>query len=471
MAAPAEPPAREEIRRRLEAGVRQQITPSAETLEKVDRARVDLVASAEAEARRLEIPLVRAVVAGSAARGTFLSDRLDIDLFLLFPPGLPRPDLERHGLRLGRALFEEVEMRYAEHPYLRGRFAGFPVDAVPGYAIPDPAHPQSAVDRTPFHHQYLMERLSSELIEEIRLAKQFLRSLGIYGSEARTQGFSGYAVELLILRHGSLGEFLRAARGWRAPVRIEFMAGSAPRVPDETPLVMDDPVDPARNVTSALSRRNFSTLLLAARAYLADPRPVFFETLRAARLSRAEAIERVRGRGTHVVGVVLPRPPLVDDILYPQIAKAARATAEEARRLGFSVLGSSGAAGPQTVLWLVEVASPLLPTAQPRVGPPPGADRSDSFLEKWGDRAAPVLQGPFVSEEGYLAVEGRREVCRIEPLLTAQLPQISLGRDLTRLKGPGLTVQPLEAIVESEELPLALGELLDKQLPWYRSRT
>ncbi|MHB8351495.1 MAG: CCA tRNA nucleotidyltransferase [Thermoplasmata archaeon] len=464
-----DPSALEATRHRLEAGVRQRITPSAETFERVARARTDLVAAAETEARRQEIPLVRAVVAGSAARGTFLSDRLDIDLFLLFPPGLARSDLEKHGLRLGRALFEEVETRYAEHPYLRGRFGGFAVDAVPGYAITDPAHPQSAVDRTPFHHRYLTERLTPALIDEIRLAKQFLRSLGIYGSEARTQGFSGYAVELLLLRHGSLGELLRTALSWHAPVRIVFTEGSNPRVPEELPLIMDDPVDPARNVTSALSRRNFATLLLAARAYLADPRPVFFETLLPPRLPRAAALERVALRGTHVVGVVLPRPPLVDDILYPQITKAARATAEEARRLGFAVLGSSSAAGPASVTWLLEVASPLLPFAQPREGPPPGADRSDSFLEKWGGPDAPVLQGPFVTEEGRLAVESRREVRRIEPLLTALLPQISLGRDLARLKGPGISVQSLEALAEGEELPLALGELLDKRLPWDRT--
>ncbi len=453
-------------RKRLESEVRRRIAPSPETLERVARARAELVATATAEAARQSIPLVRAVVAGSAARGTFLSDRLDIDLFLLFPPGLARPELERHGLRLAGALFPEAETRYAEHPYLRGRFGGFPVDAVPGYAVTDPSRPQSAVDRTPFHHQYLIERLTPELIEEVRLTKQFLRSLGIYGSESRTQGFSGYAVELLVLRWGSLDRFLDAARGWQAPVRLVVTPGATPRVPEEVPLIMDDPVDPGRNVTSALSRRSFATLLLAAGAYLSDPRPVFFEPRVPPRLDRSSALDRLRVRGTHVAGLELPRPPLVDDILYPQLAKAARATAEEARRLGFSVLGSASAAGPRSVTWLVEVASRQLPHAQPRDGPPPGAGRSESFLEKWGDPSAPVLQGPFVTEEGRLAVESRREEGRIEPLLTALLPQISLGRDLARLKGPGVAFLPLEELPEAEELPIALGELLAKSLPW-----
>ena len=133
---------------RLEAQVSAQIAPTPEMQERVARVRLALVERVRAVAQERASPLVRALVAGSAARGTYLSDRLDVDLFLLFPPDLSRERLREEGLALGNAVLTETETRYAEHPYLRGRFDGFNVDAVPGFAITDPSQPLSPVDRT-----------------------------------------------------------------------------------------------------------------------------------------------------------------------------------------------------------------------------------------------------------------------------------------------------------------------------------
>ena len=118
----------------IEREVSQRIAPDAALVARLAATRARLVERSEAEARRLKIPLARTVIAGSAARGTFLNDRLDIDCFLLFPPNTPREQLEKDGLALGRALLEAPELRYAEHPYLRGTFDGFTVETVPGFA-------------------------------------------------------------------------------------------------------------------------------------------------------------------------------------------------------------------------------------------------------------------------------------------------------------------------------------------------
>jgi tRNA nucleotidyltransferase (CCA-adding enzyme) len=454
--------------RPLEAKVRARIAPSPELLDRVARARRSLSERAEAFARAKGIPLVRAVVAGSAARGTFLVDRVDIDLFLLFRPDLAREALEQEGLRLARELLDAPEMRYAEHPYLRGRYEGFQVDAVPGYAVEDPAHPLSAVDRTPFHHAYLSERQRPEHIEETRLAKQFFRAQGIYGSEARTQGLSGYVVELLILRFGTLDEVLRAARGFRVPTRLVSTPGSQPRVPEGTALVIDDPVDPHRNVASALSRRNFSLLVLAAQAYLERPDERFFRAPSPVRIDRASALARAAERGTHIAGLTLPRPPFVDDIVYPQLAKAARSLSEEAERTGFRVVGSAFAASEGTATVLLEVSPAELPRVRVHDGPPPGLARVDQFLAKWADPGAAVLQGPYVAADGRLAVDVRRAVREAEPILTELLPRVALGRDLARVVGPSTAFYPLEGAPSVPELEEALGELLDKRLPWRR---
>jgi tRNA nucleotidyltransferase (CCA-adding enzyme) len=451
---------------RVEAAVSARIAPSPEMLERVARVRTELVRRVTGAAAERKSPLVRALVAGSAARGTFLSDRLDVDLFLLFPPDLPRERLREEGLALGRAVLSEPETRYAEHPYLRGRFEGFAVDAVPGYAVSDPSHPLSPVDRTPFHQEYLVARETPETVVQVRLAKQFLRTLGVYGSEARTEGFSGYLVELVLLRFGSLRGFLTAARNWRIPVRLSEPGQEPPRLPAEVALILADPVDPNRNVASALSRRNLATVILAAREYLDHPAEVWFRPRERPSLSRAEALERLHARGTHAAVVVLPRPDLVDDTLYPQVRKAERAIAEEVGRSDFAVLGSASAVDPDRVLVLVEVAHPHRPTVRPQDGPPAGLDRVGQYLAKWTAPDAPVLQGPYVRADGSLAVETRRSDREVEAVLRAALPRLSLGRDLTPATTRPAEVYSLGTTPESPGLSRGLDELLGKHLPW-----
>jgi tRNA nucleotidyltransferase (CCA-adding enzyme) len=451
---------------RVETAVSARIAPSAEMLDRVARVRSQLVERVTEVARSRGSPLVRAVVAGSAARGTFLADRLDIDLFLLFPPDLGRDRLREEGLALGRAVLLEPETRYAEHPYLRGRFEGFAVDAVPGFAVTDPSHPLSPVDRTPFHQEYLAARETPELVAQVRLAKQFFRALGVYGSEARTEGFSGYLVELLVLHFRSLQALLAAARGWRLPVRIEAPSRDPPRLPADVALIYADPVDPHRNVASALSRRNLATVTVAAGAYLDHPSEEWFTVRPPRRLARAEALQRLAARATHVTVVSLPRPELVDDTLYPQIRKAERAIAEETARAGFEVIGAASAAEPQRVVVAVEVGHALRPAVRAQDGPPAGLDRVGQFLEKWTAPGAPVLQGPYVRPDGSLGVDVRRPERDVEAVVRALLPRLSLGRDLTPSSPDATTVRALADETESPALEEALRALLDRRLPW-----
>ncbi|HXQ48927.1 MAG TPA: CCA tRNA nucleotidyltransferase [Thermoplasmata archaeon] len=466
MHSPHRPAAANPVADQLEARVSDRVSPTREMQERVARVRTELVDRVRAAAEKRSSPLVRALVAGSAARGTYLSDRLDIDLFLLFPPDLTRDRLREEGLALGRAVLTEPETRYAEHPYLRGHFEGFNVDAVPGFAITDPSRPLSPVDRTPFHQEYLSARETPPLVAQVRLAKQFFRSLGVYGSESRTEGFSGYLVELLVLRFGSLQGLLGAARSWRVPVRIEEPGRDPPRLPAEVALILADPVDPHRNVASALSRRNLALLILAAGAYLDRPADRWFEVRAPRPFPRDEAIARVHERGTHVAIVSLPRPDLVDDTLYPQVRKAERAIAEEVARSGFELVGSASAVEPARVVVAVEVGHAHRPAVRAQDGPPAGLDRVGQFLDKWTAPDAPVLQGPYVRPDGSLGVDTRRADREVEPVIRAVLPRLSLGRDLTPTDPGQVAVRPLAAESDSPALSEALRELVGRRLPW-----
>jgi tRNA nucleotidyltransferase (CCA-adding enzyme) len=462
MAAPAGPTEAEAVR--VEAEVAGALAPTADLLARLARARGRLVEVVTEAASRRKSPLVRAIVAGSAARETFLVDRLDIDLFLLFPPDLSDDRLREEGLALGREVLSEPTTRYAEHPYLRGKFEGFTVDAVPGFAIADPSRPRSPVDRTPFHQEYLAARETPTLVREVRLAKQFLRALGVYGSEARTEGFSGYLLELLVLQFGSFRGLLRAARSWTVPVRLVPPEREPPRLPEEVALVLPDPVDPHRNVASALSRRNLGAVIVSAGAYLARPAKAWFELRPAPALPRSKALRKVKERASHVTVVRFARPDLVDDTLYPQLRKAERAIAEDLARAGFEVLGSASAADPTSLVVAVELAAPVRPAVRVRPGPPAGLDRAGDFLATWPPERPEILQGPYVRPDGRLQVETREAVREPEAFLQDRLAGLSLGRNLSARAGAA--VSPLADADDSAALAEAVGTLLAKALPW-----
>ena len=128
------------------------------------------------------------MLAGSAARGTWLAGDHDLDIFLALPEG---SDLGL-GLEVARLVSPHHEERYAEHAYVHARIDDFDVDLVPCYLLQDATALKSAVDRTPFHTRYVASKING-LEEEVLLLKQFMKGTEVYGSELKTGGFSGAA--------------------------------------------------------------------------------------------------------------------------------------------------------------------------------------------------------------------------------------------------------------------------------------
>ena len=115
---------------------------------------------------------VEVMLVGSVAKGTFLVD-VDIDIFLKFPIDM---DLKKEGLDVARRIISNGEEMYASHPYLRGEIEGKFVDIVPCYNIENVKDLKSAVDRTPFHTEYVKKEMNG-MENEIRLTKQFMKGI------------------------------------------------------------------------------------------------------------------------------------------------------------------------------------------------------------------------------------------------------------------------------------------------------
>jgi tRNA nucleotidyltransferase (CCA-adding enzyme) len=268
-----------------------------------------------------------AVLTGSMAKGTFLRDKRDIDIFVLFDRSVPREDLEARISGVMAASFPGLgyQLSYAEHPYARFHFEGRRIDLVPAYRITRAAERISAVDRSVLHTKFVTSSLSRAQAGEVLLLKQFLRSNGLYGAEIKIGGFSGYLCELLIIRFGSFAALVRAAAKWKpgSPVFIYLKKAHTPKGAEEAqkrfnaPFVVIDPTDKNRNVAAALTPENFARFCALCKSFLKGPSEDFF-------FRKPEPFEdrAARGaRGGSLFIISMPRPDVVDDVLWGQLYK------------------------------------------------------------------------------------------------------------------------------------------------------
>ena len=401
------------------------------------------------------------LLVGSVAKGVHLTGT-EIDIFVTFPPDTPREVLEREGLAFGDVLERPVRM-YAEHPYTRGWYGGFEVEIVPCYRITDATQRMSAVDRTPLHVDYVLGHVKEGQTNEVRLLKAWAEGIGVYGAEAKVLGFSGYLCELLILKYASFRGVLDSSLSWR-PGTVVVLEGPPARTFPE-PLIVVDPVDPNRNVASAVGIEQLATFVHAAREYLASPSERFFfpRPLKPLPISKLRALVRKRGSG--LLAVSIPAPSLTEDVLYPQLRKAHRSFADLLHRSAFQVFDSRFDLVGKEALFLFELEVASLPKASRHEGPPVWVKNAKDFLDKWR-RSPKTMAGPYLHGERW-AVDVTREATTAELLVKGKWRDLGLGKDLEKAARKSVGIHSGVAALRSKHAE-AWTRLFDKRFPWER---
>jgi tRNA nucleotidyltransferase (CCA-adding enzyme) len=441
----------------VESDVLKRVKPSPEEDGRVASAVSELEARVAEEAGALDAT-VETMLVGSVAKGTHLKDP-DIDLFMLFPESTPMDELRETGLDIGKRVLGGRE-HYAQHPYIRGEHRGFQVDLVPCFKIHDTLRKMSAVDRTPFHTEFIKANLGEGARDQVRLLKRFMKGVGCYGAEAKVQGFSGYLCELLVIRYGGFREVLSAVVGWRLGERLELPGHGSEREFPES-LVFVDPVDGQRNVASAVSPESMLRLVRASREYLASPGTYFFFPKERPVWTAKEVSEAAGDRLGNMLCLSFDAPDLVDDVLYPQLRKTVSAMVAALERAEFEVEKTTFQVSDGRAHLLVELASMTLPEERVHRGPPEDSENVHEFVTKW--RSQGVSQ-PY-TERGRWFVVARREFVRGDELLRARMDSLSIGKDIRAVDD--LDVGSGESLL-GEELLETMTVHLDERMPWER---
>ncbi len=352
---------------------------------------------------------------GSIAKDTHLKGDRDVDIFLLFPKGTSREDLVKKGLDYAKKALkpgEKWQVGYAEHPYLKAEIEGYEVELVPCYKIREIMDKASSADRSPLHCRYVLEFLTEAECDEVRLLKAFLKRHGVYGAEVRTEGFSGYLCELLIIEFRKFETLLREAAAWggvpvldpenhhadKEALRAKFPLAS---------MIAIDPVDPDRNVAAAVSADSLARFMLAARAFIKNPSEEHFimkkEEVGAAGLERLR--KKFEARGTRLIALEFKAPEVIEDVLWPQLRKAANNFATRLEEKGFRLFDSGYWSDEKICLMLFEFEVAELPAIQKVLGPDV---KHAKACEDFANAHKKALAGPWV-EGGRMAAAEPRE--------------------------------------------------------------
>jgi tRNA nucleotidyltransferase (CCA-adding enzyme) len=377
---------------RVLADVLDQITPTQKEQEKT-RELVDNVVNVTNQIIRgkgLDL-----IIAGSFARDTWMKDKKEFDIFIRFPVSTSRDDLESRGLEIGKQIAKILHGRhtiaYAEHPYVRIKVKNYDVDVVPCYRVESAMKIKSAVDRTPFHNDWLSRHFLKKLAPDVRLLKQFCKGIGVYGSDAKTQGFSGYLCELLIINYRTFKNVTKKASSWAAGKTIINLEGVYP-IKDirnihkkfiKQPLIVIDPVDPGRNVAAALSPFNFIRFMKACRDFSKTPSAeYFFNTPPKPNVSGIEG--DLTKRKTRIMGFYCTAPKIIEDVLWPQLRRTSRRVKDILENSDFHVHDYNVWSDGKVCIFFYEMEVSDLPHIRKIEGPSIFSEtQSRNFLSKY----------------------------------------------------------------------------------------
>lgn len=448
--------------------VLERIRPGEKEKKELDEAVKKLLSRVQREADNIDKGF-KVMLLGSASRGTWLRDEKDLDVFISFPLNYSKEYLEEVITRIGAKVLRKPEKRYAEHPYVMGFYDGYEVEIVPCYDVRSPGEMRSAVDRTPFHDEFVRERIRGKE-DEVRLLKQFLKGISCYGAEAKVEGFSGYLCELLVLKYGSFIDVLEGAMKWKhgGVIALDDSVEKKEGLENKflSPLIFIDPVDEERNVASALSAKKFGVFCYAAKQYLAEPREEFFFP-RDKSMSKVKLVKAFERRGTGLVAIFFKKPEVLEDVLYTQGRKALKALEKVLVRRGFKVLSADFFVRKRVCL-VYELASLNIPRAKLHLGPKTNTFHEGRFLEKYRTYEGKLTE-PFISG-GRWAIYLKRRHSSVQELLQDYLSQRGLERKglpshISKALEAGFEIKVDKTAFEREFLK-DLGEFVDPRFPW-----
>lgn len=278
--------------------VLKKINPSRKELNSIEKFLKDFVFNLEKSLKKLRIE-AEVFVGGSFAKKTIIKERqYDIDIFVRFDEKYKKDDISKLTLKALKGIREnkKIILIHGSRDYFKINInPNFFIEIIPVMKIKNPKQAGNITDLSYFHVNYIKKKLKTEkMLEEVRLAKAFCYANKCYGAESYINGFSGYAIELLIYHYKSFLNFVKAMTKIKGKEIIDIeklyknkyeIAMNMNSAKMSSPIVLIDPTYKERNALAALSNETFEDFRETCKKFLKNPTKEAFE-IKSINLSR-----------------------------------------------------------------------------------------------------------------------------------------------------------------------------------------
>ena len=227
---------------------------------------------------------IQAFIGGSLAKGTLMKKNVqDIDIFVIF-------EKEEDTLTLENILKKnkfDYKMIHGSRDYFHIEQEDVIFEIIPVLKLD--GEPANITDSSLSHVKFVKKQINKnkKLADEIKIAKAFCYAQNVYGAESYIKGFSGYALELLVIYFGGFEKFLKGIVKLskdKIVIDSEKQFKNKQQIMQElnesklqSPIVVVDPTYKYRNATAGLSKETFEIFLDSAKKFLKAPSLKFFE--------------------------------------------------------------------------------------------------------------------------------------------------------------------------------------------------
>ena len=259
-----------------------EVHPSQEDVDLIESSLKEFLTKLEKSLKRLKIN-AEIFVGGSYAKDTMIKkDNYDIDIFVRFVKDQDISKLTEKALKSFGAKIIHGSRDYFQVTVTKDIF----FEIIPVVKVKNPKEAKNITDLSYSHVKYMNRKVKTKkLLDEIKLAKVFCYANDCYGAESYIQGFSGYALELLVYHYGGFLKFIKAMSkvGDKLVIDIEKQYKNKSQVMMDintsklkSPVILIDPTYKQRNVSAALSEETFEKFQKVCRIFLKNPSVKFF---------------------------------------------------------------------------------------------------------------------------------------------------------------------------------------------------
>tara|TARA_Y100000310_G_scaffold270603_1_gene284568 strand:+ start:5137 stop:6423 length:1287 start_codon:yes stop_codon:yes gene_type:complete len=278
------------------------VKPDKETFDNISQTAKDFIKELTGKLKKKKIS-AEVFVGGSLAKSTLVKkDKYDVDIFVRFNEKYGDGEISK---LLGSVLGKSAKKIHGSRDYYQKIINGIIIEIIPVIKIKKPNGAKNVMDLSYFHVKYVLGKIkkNKKLADQIILAKSFCHAQNCYGAESYIKGFSGYALELLIIHYNGFKNLITSIssnnKNGKRIIDMGKLYKNKSVVLKElnksklnSPIILIDPTFKERNALAGLSDETFNKFKKVGKAFLKNPSSEFFKE----KDIGAELIKKYKGK-------------------------------------------------------------------------------------------------------------------------------------------------------------------------------